>query len=211
MSLQRIYRRLRYGRPIIVVSGLPRSGTSMMMQMLEAGGLPILSDDARKADESNPEGYREMERVKELARGGDASWLREVRGRAIKIIAYYLPYLPSDLNYRVVFLQRDLTEVLASQGRMLAARGETSDTDDERLQGLFSDHLGEASRLLSERSCFESIEVRYRQSIDDPERVAATVAEFLGGGLDVGAMTATVKPDLYRNRATHIPGAQGRI
>jgi phytoene dehydrogenase-like protein len=177
--------------------------------MLEAGGLPILSDDARKADESNPEGYREMERVKELARGGDASWLREARGRAIKIIAYYLPYLPPDLNYRVVFMQRDLTEVLASQRRMLAARDETSDADDERLQGLFRDHLGEASRLLSERPCFESLEVRYREVIDDPERVAATVAGFLGGGLDVRAMAATVKPELYRNRATHIPGAQG--
>jgi hypothetical protein len=205
----RVVRRLRFGRPVVLVSGLPRSGTSMMMQMLEAGGLPILFDDARKADESNPEGYREMERVKELARGGDASWLRKARGRAIKIIAYYLPYLPSDLNYRVVFMQRDLTEVLASQRRMLAARDETSDADDERLQGLFRDHLGEASRLLSERPCFESLEVRYREVIDDPERVAATVAGFLGGGLDVRAMAATVKPELYRNRATHIPGAQG--
>ncbi|MEJ2343672.1 MAG: hypothetical protein P8Y10_15925, partial [Gemmatimonadales bacterium] len=156
----RILRRLRFGRPVVLVSGLPRSGTSMMMHLLEAGGLPILSDDARKADESNPEGYREMERVKELAREGDASWLREARGRAIKIIAYYLPYLPPDLNYRVIFMQRDLTEVLASQRRMLAARGEDSDTDDERLQGLFGDHLGEASRLLSERPWFESIEVR---------------------------------------------------
>jgi len=206
-----IVRRFRFGRPVVLVSGLPRSGTSMMMQMLEAGGLPILSDSARKADESNPEGYREMERVKELAKGGDASWLREARGRAIKIIAYYLPYLPPNLNYRVVFLQRDLTEVLASQRRMLEARGETSDTDDERLHDLFSDHLGEASRLLSERPWFESIEVRYREVIDDPVRVAATVAGFLGRGLDVGAMAATVKPDLYRNRATHIPGAQGRI
>ncbi|MEJ2312995.1 MAG: hypothetical protein P8Y11_11410, partial [Gemmatimonadales bacterium] len=87
----------------------------MMMQMLASGGMPIVSDYLRQADESNPQGYYELESVKELDKGGDTSWLRAARGRVVKIIAYLLKYLPKDLNYKVVFMQRDLTEVLASQ------------------------------------------------------------------------------------------------
>jgi len=106
VAVQPIYRRIRFGEPVVIVSGLPRSGTSMMMQMLASGGMPIVSDYLRQADDSNPQGYYELESVKELEKGGDTSWLRAARGRVVKIIAYLLRYLPQDFNYRVVLMQR---------------------------------------------------------------------------------------------------------
>ena len=119
-SLRRLYRHLRYGQPIVVVSGLPRSGTSMVMKMLEAGGLAVLTDGLRTADEDNPKGYYEVERVKDLAREADKGWLGEARGKAVKVISYLLKSLPPTFNYKVVFIRRDLEEVLASQRKMLA-------------------------------------------------------------------------------------------
>ncbi len=173
----------------------------MMMQMLESGGMPIVSDYLRQADESNPQGYYELERVKELDKSGDTSWLRAARGSVIKIIAYLLRYLPQDLNYRVVFMQRDLAEVLASQSKMLVSRGEPSDTEDERMHRLYVGHLAQSRRLLSDRPCFEAIEIQYRDALADPEEAARRVADFLGKELDIHAMAAAVNPDLYRSRA----------
>ncbi len=177
----------------------------MMMKMLESGGIPIVSDDLRPADESNPQGYYELERVKELDKGGDTSWLRAARGSVVKIIAYLLRYLPQDLNYRVVFMQRDLAEVLASQSKMLVSRGEPSDTEDERMRRLYVGHLAQSRRLLSDRPCFESVEIHYRDAIADPEEAARRVADFLGQELNISDMAAAVNPDLYRNRAAPAP------
>lgn len=207
--MRRVYRRFRHGSPVVLVSGLPRSGTSMMMKMLEAGGVPIVADHIRQPDVSNPEGYRELERVKDLAKGGDPSWLLDARGHAVKIIAYFLPYLPQNMNYRVIFMQRDLDEVLASQIKMLESRGETSDSDDDRMRALFVEHLERARELLSERSCFEVLEVGYGEAIDDPSAVATRVAGFVGGELNVEGMAASVNPDLYRSRVDEdLPGGE---
>ncbi len=120
------------GAAIIVVSGLPRSGTSMTMKMLAEGRIALLTDGVRAADESNPEGYYEFEKVKQLDKAGDLSWLNEARDKAVKIISYLLPHLPDTLNYRVLFMHRDLHEVMASQNRMLVQRGEPTGTDDDR-------------------------------------------------------------------------------
>jgi len=177
----------------------------MMMKMLESGGLPIVSDYVRQADESNPQGYYELERVKELDKGGDTGWLRAGRGRVVKIIAYLLRYLPENLNYKVVFMQRDLAEVLASQSKMLVSRGEPSDTEDERMRRLYVGHLAQSSRLLSDRPCFESIEIHYRDALADPEEAARRVADFLGQELNISDMADAVNPDLYRNRAAPAP------
>ncbi len=147
-SLRRLYRRLRYGEPIVVVSGLPRSGTSMIMKMLEAGGLPVLTDGLRAADEDNPKGYYEVERVKGLAEETDKGWLAEARGKGIKVISYLLKSLPPQFNYRVVFIRREIEEVLASQRKMLARRGETEETPPERMRALFEDDLWRASYQL---------------------------------------------------------------
>ncbi len=141
MSFQRVYRRLRYGDPIIVVSGLPRSGTSMAMRMLAAGGVPLVMDGRRAADEDNPNGYFEDERVKNLVQSPDKRWLQDARGKAIKIIAALLENVPDANNYKILFLHRNLHEVLASQTKMLARRGEPAGPSDEKLLELFQQHL----------------------------------------------------------------------
>lgn len=184
---------------VIVVSGLPRSGTSLMMQMLKAGGVMTLSDGLKRADHSNPLGYEELERVKELDKG-DTAWIKDARGQAIKIVSYLLKYLPDTITYRVLFVRRNLHEVLASQAEMLARQGESPGPDDERMMQYFRQHLSGVDRLLASRRCFETLYVSYDQLVLDPSRESRRVDAFLGGGLDVGGMTSAVRPNLYRNR-----------
>ena len=200
-SVRRTVRRLRFGRPVVVVSGLPRSGTSMLMRMLAAGGVPLVTDGERAADEDNPLGYFELERVKALGGGEDASWLVAARGKAVKVISYLLEGLPRGHDYRVVFLDRDLAEVLASQQKMLARRGEASTTSDGRMTELFEEHLGKVRRLLGRDPRFETLYVRYADVIAAPGEQARRIARFLELPLDVDAMAAAVDPALYRNRA----------
>jgi hypothetical protein len=200
-SLRRLYRRLRYGEPIVVVSGLPRSGTSMIMKMLEAGGLPVLTDGLRAADEDNPKGYYEVERVKNLAQESDKRWLSQAKGKGVKVISYLLRSLPADLNYRVVFIRRELEEVLASQKKMLDRRGEAHDLAPEKMRELFQDDVWRSTWLLKNRPQFESLEVSYTEILARPEEQARRINAFLGGRLDARAMAAAVDPALYRNRA----------
>jgi hypothetical protein len=199
--LARLYRRLRYGAPIVVVSGLPRSGTSMLMKMLEAGGLPLVTDGLRAADEDNPKGYYEVERVKDLANESDKSYLESARGKGLKVISYLLRSLPRGLNYRVIFVRRDLEEVLASQRKMLARRGESEDIDPAKMSALFQDDVWRSTWLIRNDPRFESLDVHYSEVLAQPEEQARRINAFLGGGLDVSAMAAAVDPALYRNRA----------
>ena len=111
------------GEPIVVVSGLPRSGTSMMMKMLEAGGIPPVTDELRTADDDNPKGYYEFERVKQMDKG-DTAWVADAQGKVVKVISALLKHLPSSHNYQVIFLRRHMSEILASQRKMLIRRGE---------------------------------------------------------------------------------------
>jgi hypothetical protein len=200
--LRRSYRRLRYGQPIVVVSGLPRSGTSMVMKMLEAGGLPVMTDGIRTADEDNPKGYYEVERVKNLAQESDKGWLAEARGKVVKVISFLLKSLPSQFNYRIVFIRRDIEEVLASQRKMLTRRGEAEETAPERMRALFEDDLWRASYQLRHRPEFETMEIHYSAVLAQPLEAARRLDAFLGGGLDTEAMAAVVDPQLYRNRAS---------
>jgi hypothetical protein len=198
---ERIARRLRYGRPIIIVSGLPRSGTSMLMNMLLGGGVPLLTDCIRTADHSNSRGYFEYERVKELDKHGDLSWLPRARGKAVKIISFLLTWLPERYDYRVIFMQRDLDEIIASQNQMLAQREEPGDTaGDSRTRKVYAEHLEQVARLLARRRCFRTLSVSYRDAVEDPKRQARQIREFLDRPLDVDRMAATVDPQLYRNR-----------
>lgn len=201
-SFEQTFRRLRYGRPIVVVSGLPRSGTSMAMSMLQAGGLGALTDGVRRADESNPKGYYELEAVKELDKQGDARWLRDARGKAVKIVSFLLTFLPEEHDYRVVFMHRDLDEVLASQNKMLVQRAETPGTpeDDAQLRRHYEKHLAGVQRFLARRRCFSVLEVHYRSAIERPHEEARRMNAFLGGSLDVSRMAAVGDPALYRNR-----------
>ena len=201
MSLRKLFRRALYGRPIVVVSGLPRSGTSMAMKMLEAGGMESMTDGIRSADEDNPKGYFELERIKDLASEEDKSYLKEARGKAVKIISYLLKELPTDNNYRVLFMRRNLQEVLASQTKMLDRRGEESETEDERMTDLFEDHLWRVNYLVRHSHHLAVLDVDYRSVLDQPLEEAERISEFLGGNLDTQSMAAVVDPDLYRNRA----------
>lgn len=198
--VQLLWRRLRRGRPIVVVSGLPRSGTSMAMAMLEAGGLATVTDGVRAADASNPRGYYEFERVKELDKPGEHEWLAGARGKAVKIISFLLTHLPESYDYRVVFMQRDLDEVLASQNTMLESRGGSPGADDARMRALYEEHLAQVDRFTKNRSCFSVLKLPYAAVVADPCAEAARVNAFLGGRLDVAKMAAVADRTLYRNR-----------
>ena len=199
-----LYRRLRFGKPIIVVSGLPRSGTSMTMKMLEVGGVPIVADGKRTADESNPKGYFEFEPVMRLHEDPDKRWLVEARGKAVKIISFLLASLPETHNYKVIFMHRNLHEVMASQSKMLEKRGESQgadvDADDNALLTSYQKDVEKTKRLLARRSCFDVLDVDYKHVLDDAAGAAARIGAFVGGGQDVSAMAAVVDQELYRNR-----------
>lgn len=204
LNLRSIYRRARFGRPVVVVSGLPRSGTSMAMKMLEAGGLPLVLDGVRTADEDNPKGYYEFERVKDLAKEHDWSWLTDSRGKGVKIISYLLKELPSNLNYKVLFMRRDLQEVLASQAKMLQRRGEESHSGDERMKEVFTNDLWKADYLMRRSPQFETLLLHYTEVLEQPLETAERIKQFLETDLDVERMAGVVDPELYRNRAENI-------
>jgi hypothetical protein len=199
-STARLWRRLRFGRPIVIVSGLPRSGTSMMMKMLAAGGLPIVTDGKRAADESNPEGYFELEAVKDLDKNADRRWLGEARGRGVKILSPLLASLPDSNNYSVIYMLRHLREIIASQDAMLARAGEpTQITPLDALLAEYDAHLRRTRALLANRTCFETLFIDYADAIATPHEVAERVNRFVGG-LDVDGMAAAVNAQLYRQR-----------
>ncbi|HUT23219.1 MAG TPA: sulfotransferase domain-containing protein [Sumerlaeia bacterium] len=196
-------RKRKYGEPVVVVSGLPRSGTSMMMQMLAAGGLEIAADEIRTADADNPRGYCELERVKDLDKGGDKSWVSDLKGKAVKIISFLLKDLPEDCFYRVILMERDMDEMLASQGRMLAHRGDSTNASDEESKkdrAAYEKHLKKAKYLLETHPNYEYIAVCYRAALDDPRNVAERIRRFLGRKLDVERMARVPDASLYRNR-----------
>jgi hypothetical protein len=197
----RLVRRIRFGEPIVVVSGLPRSGTSMAMKMLGAGGIRLLTDGERVADESNPEGYYELERVKDLDKPIDQSWLVEARGGAVKIISFLLTYLPDAHNYKIIFMNRRLPEVVASQNKMLAARGEGGGSAAERdLLQMYETHLRRVRSFLRSRSCFEVLDVDYAAVVASGRGEAGRMAAFLGRSMDVDRMASVIDSRLYRNR-----------
>jgi hypothetical protein len=202
--LESIRRKLQgrgYGKPIAVVSGLPRSGTSMMMKMLEAGGMSIMTDGERGADVDNPKGYFEYERIKKLEEESDKSYLRKGRGKALKVISFLIKDLPDDNEYRVIFMRRDLDEILASQHKMIQRLGsQDSSAELEAMKEGYRNDIVRTRLLCRKRPNFELIEVHYKAAIGDPARASRQVNGFLGGGLDEAAMQKAVDESLYRNR-----------
>ena len=188
-------------RPFLtVVSGIPRSGTSLMMRMLELGGMPVLTDQVRGADIDNPRGYYEYEAVKALK--NESSWVAASCGKAVKMV-YLLVYdLPPGIEYRVLVMHRNIDEVLASQRVMLERLGKTSTIADEKMATLFRNHLVKFAAWVKERPNIQVMDVNYNEMVADPAPIAAEIDRFLGGGLDIEAMARAVEPSLYRNRAT---------
>jgi len=164
--------------PIIVVSGLPRSGTSLMMQVLQAGGVPLLTDGRRPADVSNPRGYFEYEKARWLA--ADGSWLGEARGRAVKVIVQLLPFLPSGPSYQVLLMQRDLAEVIRSQAAMLQALGAPAAGDPSTLTSAFERHLAAARKFLDRLPLASTETVDHGDLVTDPGPVVDRLVRFLG-------------------------------
>ncbi|MGD0199669.1 MAG: sulfotransferase [Bryobacteraceae bacterium] len=187
-------------RTVTVVSGLPRSGTSLMMQMLGAGGMPVLSDGMRAADEDNPRGYLELEAVKRMRK--DAAWLSEAQGKAVKVIHLLLRDLPPDRAYRVVFMRRPVAEVVASQRAMLKRSGrQGARLPDDNLAALLEAQARDTQAWMARQPHFRVLAVDYRDCIEQPGEVAARVNAFLGGRLDEAAMAGVVDAGLYRQRA----------
>lgn len=185
---------------ITVVSGLPRSGTSLMMKMLEAGGLPVMQDGIREADRDNPKGYYEFERVKQMDKG-DTAWMADAQGKVVKIISALLKHMLPEYEYRVIFMRRHMKEVLASQRKMLVHRGEDAERmDDEKLGELFEKHMAQVFAWLDQQPNVRYIQVHYNDLLADPVTYARQVDEFLDGRLDEQKMIEMVDPKLYRNR-----------
>ena len=193
--------------PIVIVSGLPRSGTSMMMKMLEAGGIPPLTDKLRTADNDNPKGYYEFERVKQMDKG-DTAWMAQAQGKVVKVISALLKHLPAGYNYQVIFLRRHMSEILASQRKMLINRGEDPDKmDDAQMTMLFENHVRQVESWLAQQPNIEVLYVHYSDVMADPLTAINSMGRFLGRDLDVRGMAEVVDPDLYRNRQTETAAA----
>ena len=184
---------------ITIVSGLPRSGTSLMMQMLAAGGMPVLSDGERKADTDNPRGYLEWERIKQLPK--EPTLIAEAEGKVVKVISQLLLSLPNGHEYRVIFMQRPLPEVLKSQDEMLRRRGTYEPGgDNSAIEDAFQRHLVEVNRWLNSQSNVAMLRIHYHRTMREPQAVAQSVADFLKIPLNIDAMTKEVDPSLHRNR-----------
>ena len=185
---------------IVIVSGLPRSGTSLMMQMLQAGGMSLLIDDQRPADADNPHGYWEYEPVKRLQH--DNSWMPQAEGKAVKVVSALLQYLPPRHTYKIIVMHRPMQEVLASQAVMLQRRGEQGGkVDDQTLAGIFGQHLDSTERWLAMQQHMTGLAVSYHETLADPAKTSTRVARFLGLPLAVEAMARAVDPRLHRQRS----------
>ena len=185
---------------ITIVSGLPRSGTSMMMKILEAGGLEVFTDNLRLPDEDNPKGYYELEQVKAL-KDGDDSWIKDAPGKVVKVISSLLEYLPLSYKYKIIFMRRAIPEILASQKQMLIRRGENSDGDDQKMAEMFQEHLKRVRVWLANQPNMETLYVDYNALMADPTPGIEAVAEFLDLTENLDAMLAVPDKKLYRQKA----------
>lgn len=183
---------------IVIVSGLPRSGTSLMMQMLHNSGIPALTDRIRAADIDNPQGYYEFEQVKRTR--NDPSWVPNARGKVVKMVSSLLYDLPDTESYRIVFMLRDINEVLASQTKMLERLGQPPAPVDQ-LKNSFEIHLKRLFAWLQDRPNIRMIEINYNRLISEPDTECVAISEFLDHPLNVQQMLDVIDPTLYRNRS----------
>ena len=200
-SISQLFRRPKNQNFVTIVSGLPRSGTSMMMKVLEAGGLPVLTDNIRSADDDNPKGYYEYERVKKMPEG-DFAWLADARGKVVKVISALLEYLPQEYSYRVIFMRRNIQEILASQKQMLVRSGKPTDkVSDEKLAEMYQKHLAKVESWLAAQPNVTVLFINYNAILQDPQPYLREVNKFLGNTLSDDKMASMIDPSLYRQKA----------
>ncbi len=180
----------------IIVTGLPRSGTSMMMRMLKEGGIPILTDNKRQPDEHNPYGYFELEKVKY-----DLSWVSEAEGKAVKLVTMLLKKLPSDNEFYVIFMERNISEIVKSQKEMLEKNGKKMKYPEEELEKIYLSHLKEIKQWISEKDNFKVLYVSYNEAIENPKKIALKIKEFLRKDMNIERMIKAVDKKLYRKKA----------
>jgi hypothetical protein len=183
---------------IIIVSGLPRSGTSLMMQLLDRGGVEVVTDGVRAADADNPRGYYELERVKKIRE--DQSWLPDLRGKAVKMVSQLLYELPAGERYRILFMERDLDEVLRSQEKMLQRLNRAA-APRQTMKRSFLLHLRRLHDWLERQENIKVLRISYNELVEQPRRVSQSVGDFIGGRPDLQRMAETVDPSLYRIRS----------
>lgn len=189
----------RYPGPVYIVSGLPRSGTSMMMQLLEAGGIHVVTDGIRQADADNPRGYYEFENVKNIK--DDCSWVAGCRGRVFKMVSALLYNLPPSFEYKIVFMKRNMNEMLASQRTMLSRRGQNnSSISDEEMALKFDRHLLNIKTWLLKQGNINVVFINYNSVIENAFVNAERVALFLNLPLDLNKMASVVEGSLYRQK-----------
>ena len=199
-SLFQLFRKPKQDDAVVIVSGLPRSGTSMMMKMLEAGGLPPMTDNIRTADADNPKGYYEFERVKKLP-DGDKEWVGEAHGKAVKVITALLEHLPPGHTYKLIFMRRNLDEILASQKKMLIRSGKPTDkVSDDELGIMYRKHLAKVESWLAGQPNISVLDVNYNDMIRDPFPQIEKVRSFIGDEVDIEKMAGVVDQNLYRQR-----------
>jgi hypothetical protein len=178
-----------------IVSGLERSGTSMMMQVLYLGGMKVAFDHKRKPDEHNPKGYFELEGGKIINRLMAGTFpMEKYDGMVIKVTAYGIKYLPRGFKYKVIYMLRDLDEIMASMSKMI---GEKLSNEDKKAFERLNKY---ALKLIEDRDDIDYITVRYNKVIENPRKEIERINEFLGGFLDVDSAVKAVDPSLYRNR-----------
>jgi hypothetical protein len=186
---------------IIIVSGLPRSGTSMMMKILAEAGVPIVTDELRRADTDNPNGYYELEAVKQMS-AGNLTWLSGAGGKAVKVISSLLEYLPAQYSYKIIFMEREIKEILASQRKMLERRNEKSETDDTQIAEQFRKHLSLIKPWLARQPNMEVLYISYNSLMSNPEPSCRRVIDFIAcEPHHLERMLSVPNGELYRNRA----------
>ena len=175
-----------------------------MMKMLSEGGLSVITDGLRNADDDNPNGYFELEAVKDLPKGNTA-WLENAGGRAVKVVSYLLEFLPPKHSYKIIFLQRELSEVLISQQKMMANRKEGNPISDEQMRQEFQTHLAAVKAWLARQPNMEVLYLNFNFLMDNPEAFCSRVNEFIGIPLKIDRMVSIPDKALYRNRAAVKP------
>ena len=203
MRLSNLFRfSKRTGKSITVVSGLPRSGTSMMMQILHAGGLEPVTDNVRLADASNSKGYYEHEAVKALSKG-NYECLRNAQGRAIKIISSLLKHLPCDHHYKVIFMQRDIDDVIESQDRMLLSLNKPLNSqDNKKIKKLYAQHLNNITSWLSQQDNIDVLYVNYTEVLNKPVNHIDLITEFTHIKADSKPMIDCIDKHMCHNENT---------
>lgn len=184
---------------LVVVSGLPRSGTSLMMQMLEAGGMEVYSDAIRQADENNPRGFFEHEEVKKSARNN--AWVGRAKGKAVKVVSPLMRFLPPTFAYSVIVMKRDIEEIVTSQHKMLVGTGKAKeDRYPLQMEQIMRKQYQTSLKWMQSQPNIRLIEVDFDQAVHHPKEVVRLVNEFLAGKLDEGKMAEVAERGLHRNR-----------